>query len=70
MGRTTQNLGVDLHEFQSFGAAIKLAGGDADAAKGQFASMAQALFALTTRGDCPAAAFPIVQESGPSRFQR
>lgn len=51
MGRTTANLGVDLHEFQTFGAAIKLAGGDADAAKPQFASLAQALFALTTRGE-------------------
>jgi hypothetical protein len=51
MGRTTQNLGVDIHEFQGFGAAVKLAGGDADAAKAQFASMAQALFALTTRGE-------------------
>lgn len=51
MGRTTQNLGVDIHDFQSFGAAIKLAGGDADSAKAQFASMAQAVFALTTRGE-------------------
>lgn len=51
MGRSAENLGVGLHEFQSFGAAIKLAGGDAEAAKGQFASMQQAIFAMTTRGE-------------------
>lgn len=51
MGRSAENLGIGVHEFQTFGAAIKLAGGDAEAAKAQFASMQQAIFAATTRGE-------------------
>lgn len=51
MGRSAENLGVGVHEFQTFGAAIKLAGGDAEAAKAQFASMQQSIFAATTRGE-------------------
>lgn len=50
MGRSAENLGVGVHEFQTFGAAIKLAGGDAEAAKGQFASIAQSIFAFNTQG--------------------
>lgn len=51
LGRSAENLGVGVHEFQTFGAAIKLAGGDAEAAKAQFASMAQSIFAATSRGE-------------------
>lgn len=50
MGRSAENLGVGIHEFQTFGAAIKLAGGDAEAAKGQFAAIAQSIFAFNTQG--------------------
>jgi hypothetical protein len=50
LGRSAANLGVDAHEFQTFGKAITLAGGNAEAAKGQFGAVAQSLFAFQTQG--------------------
>ena len=50
MGRNAQNLGVDVHEYQSLGAAVKLVGGNAEEAEQALAGMQQSIFALTTQG--------------------